>query len=37
MSLDSVRLAPMANAIRALLRVAAERKGQQVTLDALEP
>ena len=27
----------VANAIRALLRVAAERKGQQVTLDVLEP
>ena len=27
----------VANSIRALLRVAAERKGQQVTLDVLEP
>lgn len=27
----------VANAIRALLRVAAERKGKQVTLDVLEP
>jgi len=27
----------VANAIRALLRVAAEHKGQQVTLDVLEP
>jgi predicted RNA-binding protein YlqC (UPF0109 family) len=27
----------VANAIRVLLRVAAEREGQQVTLDVLEP
>jgi uncharacterized protein len=27
----------VANAIRALLRVAAEREGQQVTLDVVEP
>lgn len=27
----------VANAIRALLRVAAERDGQQVTLDVMEP
>jgi len=27
----------VANSIRALLRVAAERKGKQVTLDVLEP
>ena len=27
----------VANAIRTLLRVAAERKGKQVTLDVLEP
>ena len=27
----------VANAVRALLRVAAERKGKQVTLDVLEP
>lgn len=27
----------VANAIRTLLRVAAEREGQQVTLDVLEP
>ncbi len=27
----------VANSIRALLRVAADRKGQQVTLDVLEP
>ncbi len=27
----------VANAIRALLRVAAEKEGQQVTLDVLEP
>jgi predicted RNA-binding protein YlqC (UPF0109 family) len=27
----------VANSIRTLLRVAAERKGQQVTLDVLEP
>jgi predicted RNA-binding protein YlqC (UPF0109 family) len=27
----------VANAIRVLLRVAAEREGQQVTLDVMEP
>jgi uncharacterized protein len=27
----------VANAIRVLLRVAAEREGQQITLDVMEP